>query len=131
MFNFQSRSEAYTLFRSRTRKAKKIFLSYGTILFFVFSLFLVASLYMMRENIIASSNSAGNETAQRLDVALKYEFVKEKQFVEFISIRSIFFISQSYPQSKEDLFVLWHHFILRLLYLLSGIFIHDAREHHC
>ena len=40
---------------------------------------------MMRENIIASSNSAGNETAQRLDVALKYEFVKEKQFIEFIA----------------------------------------------
>ena len=109
MFNFQSRSEAYSLFRSRTRKAKKIFLSYGTILFFVFSIFLVASLYMMRENIIASSNSAGNETAQRLDVALKYEFVKEKQFVEFIAHYADVFLKshRSDADGGKRAFELW------------------------
>ena len=109
MFNFQSRSEAYSLFRSRTRKAKKIFLSYGTILFFVFSIFLVASLYMMRENIIASSNSAGNETAQRLDVALKYEFVKEKQFIEFIAHYADVFLKshRSDADGGKRAFELW------------------------
>ena len=64
---------------------------------------------MMRENIIASSNSAGNETAQRLDVALKYEFVKEKQFVEFIAHYADVFLKshRSDADGGKRAFELW------------------------
>ena len=64
---------------------------------------------MMRENIIASSNSAGNETAQRLDVALKYEFVKEKQFIEFIAHYADVFLKshRSDADGGKRAFELW------------------------
>lgn len=64
---------------------------------------------MMRENIIASYNSAGNETAQRLDVALKYEFVKEKQFIEFIAHYADVFLKshRSDADGGKRAFELW------------------------
>lgn len=109
MFNSPSRSEAYNLLRSRTRKAKKLILSYGTILFFVFSAFLIGSLYMMRENIIANSTTAGNDMAQRLDLALKSEFVKKQQFVELIAHYADQFIKDhaNDPDGGKAAFDLW------------------------
>ena len=43
--------------RARTRKAKKLIFSYGTILFMIFSVFSIASLYLMRESILSNSNT--------------------------------------------------------------------------
>ncbi len=80
-----SKNAAMTLMRSRTRKTKKLIFSYGTILFMIFSVFSIASLYLMRENILSNSNAVGHEVVQRLDSSLQVEFEKQKQFVEFMA----------------------------------------------
>ena len=82
---FRTNAGAASLLRTRTRKAKKLILSYGTILFMIFSVFLIASLYLMRQNILSNSNTVGYEVVQRLDSSLQVEFQKQKQFVEFIA----------------------------------------------
>lgn len=80
-----TKKAALSIMRSRTRKAKKLIFSYGTILFMIFSAFSITSLYLMRENILSNSNAVGHEVAQRLDTSLQLEFDKQKQFVEFIA----------------------------------------------
>lgn len=72
-------------FKSRAKKAKKLVFSYGTVLFMIFSLFSIASLYLMRENILSNSNAIGHEVAQRLDSSLQFEFEKQKQFIELVA----------------------------------------------
>lgn len=63
----------------------------------------------MRENIIANSTSAGNDIAQRLDLALKTEFVKEKQFLELIAHYADEFLKEheNDPDSGKAAFDLW------------------------
>ena len=85
MFNSSPKSSAMSRMRTRTRKAKKLIFSYGTILFMIFSVFSVASLYLMRENILSNSNALGHEVAQRLDSSLQFEFQKQCQFVELLA----------------------------------------------
>ena len=85
MFSAKPKSSAMTLMRNRTRKAKKLIFSYGTILFMIFSVFSIASLYLMRENILSNSNAASHEVAQSLDSSLQLEFQKQCQFVEMIA----------------------------------------------
>lgn len=109
MFRQKPKMAAFYTLRNRTRKAKKLILSYGTILFFIFSVFLIASLYLMRENILSSSNSVGNEVAQRLDNSLQNEFNKQQQYVEFIAHYADVFLEdhKNDPDGGRAAFDLW------------------------
>lgn len=78
-------NRALTLVGNYIRRAKKLFFSYGTILFLIFSVFSVASLYLMRSSILDNSNAVGYEVVQRLDASLDIEFEKQKQFVELMA----------------------------------------------
>lgn len=95
--------------RSRTRKAKKLIFSYGTILFMIFSVFSVASLYLMRENILSNSNALGHEVAQRLDSSLQFEFQKQCQFVELLAHYADIFLQDHAkdPDGGAVAFDLW------------------------
>lgn len=75
----------------------------------VFSVFSVASLYLMRENILTNSNQVGNEVAQRLDASLQVEFEKQKQFVELIAHYADVFLQEhrSDPDGGRAAFDLW------------------------
>lgn len=109
MFIFKPKAGAASLLRTRTRKAKKLILSYGTILFLIFSVFLIASLYLMRQNILSNSNTVGYEVAQRLDSSLQVEFQKQKQFVEFIAHYADVFLQDHAddPDGGRAAFDLW------------------------
>lgn len=109
MFTLKPKPGAASLLRTRTRKAKKLILSYGTILFMIFSVFLIASLYLMRQNILSNSNTVGYEVAQRLDASLQVEFQKQKQFVEFIAHYADIFLQDHAddPDGGRAAFDLW------------------------
>lgn len=109
MFIFKPKAGAASLLRTRTRKAKKLILSYGTILFMIFSVFLIVSLYLMRQNILSNSNTVGYEVAQRLDSSLQVEFQKQKQFVEFIAHYADVFLQDHAddPDGGRAAFDLW------------------------
>ena len=106
---FRNNAGAASLLRTRTRKAKKLILSYGTILFMIFSVFLIASLYLMRQNILSNSNTVGYEVVQRLDSSLQVEFQKQKQFVEFIAHYADVFLQDHAddPDGGRAAFDLW------------------------
>ena len=95
--------------RARTRKAKKLIFSYGTILFMIFSVFSIASLYLMRESILSNSNAVGYEVVQRLDSSLQVEFEKQKQFVEFMAHYADIFLQehQRDPDGGRAAFDIW------------------------
>lgn len=110
MFSAKSaKSGATTLMRARTRKAKKLIFSYGTILFMIFSVFSIASLYLMRESILSNSNAVGYEVVQRLDSSLQVEFEKQKQFVEFMAHYADIFLQehQRDPDGGRAAFDIW------------------------
>ena len=109
MFKTSAKSSAITRMRSRTRKAKKLIFSYGTILFMIFSVFSVASLYLMRENILSNSNALGHEVAQRLDSSLQFEFQKQCQFVELLAHYADVFLKDhaNDPDGGAVAFDLW------------------------
>lgn len=109
MFKSNSKNSAMTLMRNRTIKAKKLIFSYGTILFMIFSVFSIASLYLMRENILSNSNAVGHEVAQRLDSSLQVEFQKQCQFVEFMAHYADIFLKDHAddPDGGRAAFDLW------------------------
>ena len=107
--NKSATSGATSLMRTRTRKAKKLIFSYGTLLFMIFSVFSIASLYLMRENILSNSNAVGYEVVQRLDSSLQEEFEKQKQFVEFMAHYADIYLQEhaTDPDGGRAAFDLW------------------------
>lgn len=100
---------ALTLVGTYVRRAKKLLFSYGTILFLIFSVFSVASLYLMRSSVLDNSNAVGYEVVQRLDSSLDIEFEKQKQFVELMAHYADVFLQehQNDPDQGIAAFTEW------------------------